>query len=625
MKIDIVLKSYLKILDLSKEKTTVQKINRSMNQINERIQSLRTEMNTLGMDAYIIPSSDPHQSEYVGDYWKIREFFSGFDGSAGTLVVTKTEVALWTDSRYFLQVEQQCKNTLVNLFKQSIPHAPEHVPWLCEQLAENTVIGIDYRQFSKLQMETLLSFATPKKITIQNTPFLVDKIWTNRPSLPSEQVQIHPLEYSGESTASKIQKITTEIEKENADYYFLSTLDDIAWLFNIRSTDVDYTPLVISFGIIGKKTSYLFCDSNRFEAKTIAIFKELSVEIINYDLVAKKLPELSKNKRIITDKASLNFACYKAIKGEIIFKQSLVQQIKTIKNSVEIEHAKKCMLKDGIAMTKFFMWLEEELKTREISEYEIGQKLISFRKEQPLYKDESFAAIVGYKGNGAIIHYTASKEGAAMVKNEGILLVDSGAQYENGTTDITRTVWLGGTPCKEITTAFTSVLKGYIELDQMQFPKGTVGMQLDVFARMHLWKQGLNFPHGTGHGIGSYGMVHEPTQGFAASMTTSRGAVAHQANQLTTIEPGCYKKGSYGIRTENIVLSILKEITEFGEFYGFETITVFPIETQLINKSLLQAHELEWLNAYHKKVFETISPKLKPSEKEWLANKCMKI
>jgi len=596
-----------------------------MNTINDRIQSLRNEMNTLGLDAYIIPSSDPHQSEYVSDYWKIREYFSGFDGSAGTLVVTQKDVALWTDSRYFLQVEQQCENSIVTLFKQTIPHAPEHIPWVCKELTENSVIGLDFRQFSKAQIDYILSLASPKKIVLKNISHLVDEIWIGRPSLPSEMVEIHPLEYSGESTSSKIQKVKEELEKEKADYYLFSTLDDIAWLFNIRANDIDFTPLVVSYGLVGKDKSYIFCDTNRFDSKTIDVFNKLSIEILNYDLIAEKLPELTKNKKIITDAASLNYACFDAVKGEITFQQSLAQGLKTIKNSVEIENSKKCMLKDGIAMTKFFIWLEEELKERKISEYEIGQKLTSFRKEQPLYRDDSFAAIVGYKGNGAIIHYTAPKEGSAMVKNEGILLIDSGAQYENGTTDVTRTVWLGGEPTQEIKRAFTSVLKSYIELDEMQFPKGTVGMQLDAFARMHMWKQGLNFPHGTGHGIGNYGMVHEPTQGFAASMTTTRGSVAHKPNQFTTIEPGCYKKDTFGIRTENVVVSKVKETTEFGEFYCFEALTVFPIETQLIDKSMLQQHEIDWLNRYHKKVFKTISPKLKPSEKDWLESKCKAI
>ncbi|SDW50690.1 Xaa-Pro aminopeptidase [Lutibacter oricola] len=593
-----------------------------MNIINTRIQQLREKMKALKLDAYIVPSTDPHQSEYVCDYWKVRTYFSGFSGSAGTLVVTANEAALWTDGRYFLQVEQECAGTDVHLFKQVVPHAPEHIPWICNELAENAVIGLDYRQFSKSQIDYLLGFSTPKNIVLNHQPHLVNEIWTDRPALPSEKVKVHSLEFSGESTASKLNKVKAEIENQQADYYLLSSLDDIAWLFNIRSTDIDFTPLVTAYGVVGKEKSYLFSDTNRYSSELIEVFNTLNIEVLDYDLIADKLPELSKGKKIVTDAASLNYASFDAIEGEIIFQQSLVQQLKTIKNEVEIENTKKCMLKDGLAMTKFFMWLEDELKERAISEYEIGKKLTSFRKEQPLYKDDSFASIVGYQGNGAIIHYTAPEKGSAMVENKGLLLIDSGAQYENGTTDITRTVWLGGEVSEEIKTAYTSVLKGHIELDQMQFPKGTVGMQLDAFARMHLWKQGLNFPHGTGHGIGSYGMVHEPTQGFTSNMTTSRGAEAHKPNQFTTIEPGCYKKDTYGIRIENVVVSKVNEINDFGEFYGFEALTVFPIDTQLIDVTLLEKSQIDWLNNYHEKVYNTLSTKLKPSEKDWLKEKC---
>jgi len=594
--------------------------------INSKIQQLRDKMKALKLDAFIIPSTDPHQSEYVCDYWKVRGYFSGFTGSAGTLVVTQNDAAMWTDGRYFLQVEQECEGTVVELFKQNVPHAPEHIPWISNQLEPNSVIGLDYRQFSKSQIDYILSFTEPKNIEIKDVPNLVDEIWLDRPALPSDEVEIHSLEFSGESTSSKIQKIKSEIASQNADYYLLSSLDDIAWLFNIRSTDIDFTPLVTAYGLIGEEKSYLFSDRSRYSAKMISIFESLNIEIVDYDLIAEKLPVLSEGKVIITDEASLNYASFVGVKGELIFQQSLVQQLKTIKNSVEIENAKKCMLKDAIAMTQFYIWLNDELKTREISEYEIGKKLTSFRKEQPLYKDDSFASIVGYKGNGAIIHYTAPEEGSAMVDNNGILLIDSGAQYENGTTDITRTVWLGDDePTQEIKTAYTSVLKGHIELDSMQFPKGTVGMQLDTFARMHLWKQGLNFPHGTGHGIGSYGMVHEPTQGFTSNMTNSRGSEAHKPNQFTTIEPGCYKEGVYGIRIENVVVSKENETNAFGTFYGFEAITLFPIDTKLIDKNLLSQNEIDWLNAYHKKVYDTVSPKLKPSEKDWLLEKCKEI
>ncbi|PCH74418.1 MAG: peptidase M24, partial [Flavobacteriaceae bacterium] len=541
-----------------------------MNSINTRLAALRTAMKKTGLAAYIIPSTDPHQSEYVNDYWKIRTYFSDFTGSAGTLVVTLKEVALWVDSRYFLQVTNQCKDSDVTLFKQSIPHAPEHIPWLCGVLENNDTVGLDYRQFSKSQIDYLVENAQEKNIQIKNDATLIDSIWQDRPQLPTNQVAHQPIEFSGQSTQDKLQKIHAEITKEQVDFYLISSLDEIAWLYNIRAQDVDFTPLVISYALVGLKESYLFCNKNRFDATLLKTLKNDHITVVDYDALAEELPILTAGKTILTDPSSLNYSCFDAIKGTFVYQKSLVKELKAIKNEVEIANAKKCMEKDGVAMTQFFMWLEATLEQGEISEYEIGRKLDGFRQQQALYKGESFSAIVSYKNNGAIIHYTAPKEGSAMVTTDGILLIDSGAQYQNGTTDVTRTVLLGKKATEDEKKSFTLVLKGYITLETMQFPRGTVGMQLDSFSRMHLWKQGLNFGHGTGHGIGSYGMVHEDAQGFATSMTTSRGSEVHKENQLTTIEPGFYKEGAYGIRTENVVISYVKQTTSYGDFIGFE-------------------------------------------------------
>lgn len=593
--------------------------------INKRLENLRQQMTKYQLDAVIIPSTDPHQSEYVAKHWKVREYFTGFTGSAGVLVLNQNEAALWTDSRYFLQFEDECKDYNLNLHKQSIPHAPEHVQWLCNSLEEETVIGVDFFQFSKAQIDHIKEVSSSKNIELKNIPNLVDEIWKNRPALPSFPVDIHPLEYSGETTASKIKKVQNIIETAKADYYLFSSLDEIAWLFNIRSKDVDFTPLVTSYALVGLDNTIIFCDRNRFSSSAIEAFSKLDIEVLDYDLAISEFQKLDSNKKIITDLSSLNYAVFNAIQSKFLFQNSIARELKAIKNEIEISGSKNCMVKDGVALTKFFIWLENELATREISEYEIGKKLESFRQQQDLYTGESFAAIVGYKGNGAIIHYTAPKEGSAMVKNENILLVDSGAQYKDGTTDITRTVWLGGTPTEELKTAYTSVLKGYITLEQLQFPKGTVGMQIDAFARFHLWQQGLNYPHGTGHGIGSFGMVHEPPQGFTTNPATSSGRTAHLPNQLTTIEPGCYKKGVFGIRIENIVLSIAKQETEYGEFIGFTPVTLCPIDRQLIDKTLLTNREIEWYNSYHKMVFEQLSPMLNTNEKNWLKRMCEEL
>ncbi|WP_431166192.1 aminopeptidase P family protein [Tenacibaculum halocynthiae] len=590
--------------------------------ISQRLKALRNYMASKKLDAFIIPSTDPHQSEYVADHWKLREYFSGFTGSAGTLVVTKDIAGLWTDSRYFLQFEDECNDSEVILCKQSIPHAPEHVEWLCNLLNENTIIGVDYRQFSKSQIDYILSFTSVRNIQLQNEPNFTDGIWTDRQALPNFSIDLHPIKFSGETTASKINKVQTEIKKQNAEYYLFSSLDEIAWLFNIRSSDVDFTPLVTAYALIGVNNSFLFCNKSRFSQSAIATFDELNISVQEYDTVVSLLTELPKEKTIITDPSTLNYSCFNAVSGRFIYQNSIVKKLKAIKNEIEIEGAKNCMLKDGVALTKFFIWLEQELENREISEYEIGRKLDHFRQQQEYYTGESFAAIVGYKGNGAIIHYTAPEENSAMVKNEGILLVDSGAQYKDGTTDITRTVWLGNTPSTELKIAYTSVLKGYIELEQLQFPIGTTGAQIDAFARMHLWKNGLDYPHGTGHGIGSYGMVHEPAQGFATGATTARGTTPHLSHQLTTIEPGCYVTNQFGIRTENIVVSKVVKETAFGKFLGFEALTLCYIDTNLLNLEQLSTSEINWINNYHQLVFDKLSPLLNEKEKQWLQTKC---
>ncbi|WP_086031172.1 aminopeptidase P family protein [Tenacibaculum holothuriorum] len=593
--------------------------------ILNRIAALRNYMNHHNLDTFIIPSTDPHQSEYVADHWKVRTYFSGFTGSAGILIITQKVAALWTDSRYFLQFEDECGNSEIELYKQSIPHAPEHIPWLCNLLNKKDTIGIDFRQFSKSQIDYLKDCIGDKEIQLKNHPHFTKEIWLDRPSLPKGKVSNHSLEFSGESAKSKLAKVQLELKKQKADYYFFSSLDEIAWLFNIRATDVDFTPLVTSYALVGVEETILFCNCERFSQEHLEELKSIGVSVLDYDEVAVELPKLSKETVIVTDVFSLNYACYNAIQGSIVHQNSVVKEWKSIKNTTEINGAISCMKKDGVALTKFFMWLEESLQHKKLSEYEIGRKLESFRAEQERYSGESFAAIVGYKGNGAIIHYTAPKEKSALVEKKGILLIDSGAQYKDGTTDITRTLWLGGEPSEAIKQAYTAVLKGYISLEQISFPEGTIGVQLDVLARMHLWQEGLSYPHGTGHGIGSFGMVHEPEQGFATSGVTSRGTAIHKENQLTTIEPGCYVAGEFGIRIENIVLSKFSKKTQFGTFLKFEPLTLSPIDTQLILVDKLSEKEIQWLNEYHQKVYDTLSGLLNKEECEWLKEKCKKI
>ncbi|MFT6983237.1 MAG: Xaa-Pro aminopeptidase [Crocinitomicaceae bacterium] len=596
-----------------------------MKSINERIEAVRKGLKKHNLHGIIIPSNDPHQSEYVSDYWKIREHFSGFTGSAGTLIVTQNEAALWTDSRYFLQVEKQCSGTVVEFQKQSIPHAPEHIPWLCNLLEKKSRIGIDFRLFSSSQMDYFKENASVKGIEIESYGSLINDIWENRPDQPNGIISDHSVEFCGESRKSKLNTVQKELSDEGADFNFISSLDEICWLLNIRSSDVDFTPLVTSYALIGNEISYLFVHENRIEYELMIALNQDKIEVLSYDSIESKLEALTRGKKIVASSSTLNYACLTSIQGELISRPSLVQHLKSIKNEIEIANAKSAMVKDGIALTQFFMWLEMHLESTTISEYDLGVKLESFRAQQEFYKYQSFGAIVGYKSNGAIIHYSAPEKGSSIISKEGVLLLDSGAQYENATTDITRTIWLGGTPSADLTKTYTLVLKGYIELEQAVFPKGTTGIQLDSFARMHLWKHGLSYGHGTGHGIGSYSMVHEPAQGFASSMTTFRGGTPHLENQFTTIEPGYYKEGEFGIRTENVVVSKEKLKSDHGSFIGFEPITLCPIETQLIDRALLLKHEIDWLNAYHQKVYDALASHLNDREKVWLKEKCKAV
>lgn len=593
-----------------------------MKTVNERIAQLRTIMESKNIDALILPSNDPHQSEYVADYWKIREYFSGFTGSAGTLILTQKEAALWTDSRYFLQAESELKDSCVQLHKQTIPHAPEHIPWLCNLLNAETSIGIDFKLFSLSQMEYLKKHAYPFDLAIVDGAATIEESWTDRPSYSTRPIVDHPLKYCGEDRNSKLKKVQNQLTALKAQYNFISSLDEIAWLFNIRSADVDFTPLATAYALVGIEKTVLFIDIERVDSQLKSDLNSSNIELLAYAEVQNYLGKLGKAKRILADPSSLNYACYSSFQGEWLFENSLVQFLKSIKNPIEIENAKEGMVKDGIALTKFFLWMERHLYTFTMSEFDIGRQLEKFRREQPLYKYQSFDAIVGYQENGAIIHYTAPEEGSAEVRYEGILLIDSGAQYENATTDITRTVWLSGTPSEELKMHYTAVLKGHIALDTLVFPEKTSGVQIDAFARMHLWQEGLNYGHGTGHGIGSYGMVHEPGQGFASSTATSRGTTAHKENQFSTIEPGFYKEGEYGIRIENVVLSKVVKETEFGRFLGFEALTLCPIETKLIDLTRMTTEEINWVNAYHQKVYDSLSKHLNEMELEWLKFKC---
>ncbi len=590
------------------------------------IEALQDAMKKRGLAAYLIPSADPHQSEYVAAYWKTRTHFSGFTGSAGILVVTPQKAGLWTDSRYFLQAEEELKGSGISLFKQKIPHAPEHIPWLAEQLPEKSVVGINGRLFTIGQVQYMKTVFRSKRIKIDSDLRLEDDLWQeNRPPLPGNTVFELSPEVTGETRLQKLNRIAQELKKRNAGFQLVSTLDDIAWLLNIRSSDVAYNPVCISYLMVGHILSYLFVDIKKIPSDLQDKLQIDGILIKPYEDIIPFLSGLGSKQNVLCDADTISIGLYEAIPNrKRLLGPNFSRQFKAIKNDTEVTLIRKAMIKDGVALTRLYRWLDQHLQNHTTTEVEVRKKLDQFRKEEGSYYGESFPAIVGYKGNGAIIHYHAQEESCATITAEGILLLDSGGQYLQGTTDITRTTSLGNpTPAQK--RHFTLVLKGHIALSDIEFPKGTTGIQLDTLARQYLWQEGLNYGHGTGHGVGFFLNVHEPPQGFATTTTTTRGSTAFEAGMLTSNEPGYYLEGNYGIRIENLMLCVPSRNEQAKDFLTFEALTLFPIDQQLIDLSLLVNSEIQWLNDYHKKVVEQLAPHLNPAETEWLEKQCQEL
>lgn len=591
--------------------------------INERIAALRQQMKTHQIDAYIVPSSDPHQSEYVADHWKTRIWLSGFTGSAGLLVITPIHAGLWTDSRYFIQAEQELKHSEVELHKQGVPHAPEHVEWLVENLAEGATVGCDGFLFSVGQVRHLNTHFYKKDIDLNYELDLISPIWKDRPALPQNQIFEHDEKYTGLSAAEKLEKIREEMTTQGVDYYLVTTLDDIAWALNIRSNDIECNPLTIAYLVIGLKMAYLFIDEAKVSVDIKGNLLKTGVALRPYDGLLEFLPHIPT--RILVDVKSTNIRLFNAIPtAQVLRGNNIVQALKAIKNKTEVTHIRAAMRKDGVALTRLFRWLSAEQETRSVPEVEVSKQLDDLRRAQGDYFGESFTAIVGYNANGAIVHYRPEAETCANIKKEGILLLDSGGQYIDGTTDITRTIALG-TPTEEQKRNFTLVLKGHIALATARFPKGTKGMQLDTLARMYLWNEGLNYGHGTGHGVGFFLNVHEPPQGFATGSTTSRGITPLEPGMFTSNEPGFYKTGEYGIRIENLILCVEDMENDHGIFYKHDTLTLFPIDLNLVEVDLLTEKERNWLNNYHQKVLAELSPLLTEEEQAWMEEQCRAV
>ena len=590
--------------------------------ISEKVSRLRQLMAKHGIQAYLIPSSDPHQSEYVAAHWQSRAWASGFTGSAGLLVVTPDHAGLWADSRYFLQAEQQLAGTPFVLQKQQIPHSPEHIQWLVDHLKAGDTVGCDGALFSVNQIKSLGNRLEKKAIQLDHSLDLITPIWKGRPNIPRNEIFEHDVLYAGLTRSEKLGQVREEMKKTGAQYHLVTTLDDIAWVLNIRGSDVDYNPVAICYLLIGKEQAYLFIDEDKVPESIAAQLQKDKVIIRPYEGVVDFIKDISVAERILVAESSMNINLFEAIPGrQRINGKNPIRTLKAIKNPTEISHIREVMVKDGVALTHLYRWLEKEVQQRSIPEVEVAEQLIQFRKAQGDYFGESFSAIVGYNGNGAIVHYRPEPETCADIKPEGILLLDSGGQYQNGTTDITRTVPLG-MPTAEQKRDYTLVLKGHIALATIQFPAGTTGGQLDTLARMFLWRHGLNYGHGTGHGVGFFLNVHEPPQGFAASVVTSRGSTVFQPGMFTSNEPGFYKTDEYGIRIENLVLCVESEDQGFGPFLKFETLTLFPIDKSLIATDLLTKEEKNWLNDYHRQVFAKLSPHLDEEATAWLKDKC---
>jgi Xaa-Pro aminopeptidase len=595
-----------------------------MSTIPNLLTALRIEMRKLRLDAYLIPSSDPHQSEYVAPHWQVRTWLSGFTGSAGTLVITADFAGLWTDSRYFLQAEQELAGSGIELMKQQIPHAPEHIDWLANNLPAGSLLGFDGKVVSYAQAKSLRSKLSMKSIELVAEYDLPALIWADqRPVLP--QTEVYPFEerFAGESRSSKIASIREWLEKNNVQSVLLVALDEIAWTLNIRASDVNFNPVCISYLWIGQKAAKWFVGEERISPHLKATLAQAGVELAAYTQISAHLSKLAAENTLAFDPATISYQHYQLVKDKRIKAlDSPVTALKTIKNKTEIAHLRHAMCKDGVALLRLFRWLNATLKERGVSEVELSEKLSSFRATQEHYRGDSFPAIVGYKGNGAIIHYHAEAGSCATIQAEGILLLDSGGQYLDGTTDITRTVALGPSTIEQ-RRHFTLVLKGMIALSKARFPQGTGGAQLDTLARQYLWQDGLNYGHGTGHGVGFFLNVHEGPQGFATSAVTSRGSTAFRAGMLTSNEPGFYRVDHYGIRIENLILCVPDQSTDYGDFLRFETLTLFPIDRQLIQLDLLSEEETGWLNTYHQQVLDGILPLLSDEqEREWLRFQC---
>ncbi|WP_252249775.1 aminopeptidase P family protein [Clostridium sp. ZBS13] len=587
----------------------------------EKIEKLREIMKKENIDYYVVPSGDFHQSEYVAEHFKSRAYITGFTGSAGTALIGREKGILWTDGRYFIQAEQQLKDSGIELYKMRIPGWPTLHEWLMENMKSGETVSFDGRLFSANEYKEFKKIKDKKDINIVMDKDLIEEIWNDKPELPKEKAFLHDIKYCGKSAKEKIEEVRVEMKKMGAESYIISSLDDIAWLYNIRGNDVKDTPVVLAYAVVNEEKATLYIDKNKLSNEDQIKLNNEGIKIDEYNNIFEDVKDIKNS--VILDPNKVSGYIYTLINEnvEVIETLNITTKLKAIKNSIEIENLKRCQIKDGVAMVRFLKWLKENVGKENITEVTVADKLLELRSKGDLFVEESFGTIAGYKDHAAMMHYSATDESAYELKSEGILLVDSGGQYLDGTTDITRSFILGKLTDEE-KKDFTLVLKSHINLMKAKFLKGTTGSNLDVLARTILWDEGMDYKCGTGHGVGFFLSVHEGPQSIRPIPNT----VVLEPGMILTNEPGVYKEGKHGIRTENVMLVTNDiETDEGGEFYKFEVMSYCPIDIEGIDKSLLTEAERKWLDVYHTETYAKLSPYLNDEEKNFLKNATREI
>ncbi|NFG19839.1 aminopeptidase P family protein [Clostridium botulinum] len=587
----------------------------------EKIEKLREIMKKENIDYYVVPSGDFHQSEYVAEHFKSRAYITGFTGSAGTALIGREKGILWTDGRYFIQAEQQLKDSGIELYKMRIPGWPTLHEWLMENMKSGETVSFDGRLFSANEYKEFKKIKDKKDINIVMNKDLIEEIWNDKPELPKEKAFLHDIKYCGKSAKEKIEEVRVEMKKMGAQSYIISSLDDIAWLYNIRGNDVKDTPVVLAYAIVNEEKATLYIYKNKLSNEDQIKLNNEGIKIDEYNNIFEDVKDIKNS--VILDPNKVSGYIYTLINEnvKVIEELNITTKLKAIKNSIEIENLKRCQIKDGVAMVRFLKWLKENVGKENITEVTVADKLLEFRSKGDLFVEESFGTIAGYKDHAAMMHYSATDESAYELKQEGILLVDSGGQYLDGTTDITRSFILGKLTDEE-KKDFTLVLKSHINLMKAKFLKGTTGSNLDVLARTILWDEGMDYKCGTGHGVGFFLSVHEGPQSIRPVPNT----VVLEPGMILTNEPGVYKEGKHGIRTENVMLVTNDiETDEGGEFYKFEVMSYCPMDIEGIDESLLTEAERKWLNTYHAETYAKLSPYLNDEEKNFLKNSTREI